>query len=84
MKRSQNKTTTTTRVCTRCKRRKPKATGFYGFRAGKDGLMSHCKACVKERYYQWAADNPEKFKAKQDRGVAAAKARLAAKKAGRK
>jgi hypothetical protein len=80
--------TTTTRVCSWCKRRKPKATAFYGCRGGKDGLMSHCKACVKKRYVIWCKDNPKKWAANRARSYvkvkAARAARLAAKRAGAK
>jgi hypothetical protein len=57
------KNPTTTRVCTRCKRRKKKATDFYTFYGGKDNLMSHCKICVRERSTIWTKKNRKRASA---------------------
>jgi hypothetical protein len=55
-------TTTTTKVCAGCKRRKAK-TEFKRKPGGKDGLNSECKKCCNARCLAWGVANPEKLAA---------------------
>jgi hypothetical protein len=78
-------TTTTTKVCTKCLRRKAKAA-FKPKLGGKDGLNAECTACRNARAAAWRKKNPDKNAAINARAYVRTKrlrraARLAAKKA---
>jgi hypothetical protein len=45
--------------CSKCHETK-ELTEFYKHRAGKDGVDSTCKICIKSQAKQWQIDNPEK------------------------
>jgi hypothetical protein len=51
------------KMCTKCKRSLP----ISEFTMTSQGYKPSCKSCERERVRQWAADNPDKEKAKSAR-----------------
>jgi 5-methylcytosine-specific restriction endonuclease McrA len=62
-----------TKICNRCKNEK-ELTQFRKAKGYKNGINTECKACEKERLYEWRKNNPEKYKKQHKRDLEKRKA----------
>ena len=50
---------TSSKTCSKCGEDKP-LTDFHKNKVAKDGLTYHCKECMRERYYEFRQEKPER------------------------